>query len=113
LAIILGAVLQEPMAEITLNPTFETIQGKSGRLVFRRAPSGKTFLIKLADMSNVKWSDAQQRQRQQFKAANEYAKAAMANPEMRAMYEEMAREQNKPPYHLAVSEYFKRLAVGG
>ena len=64
-------------------------------------------------MSNVQWSDAQRTHRQQFRKANDYAKAAMANPEMRAMYEEMAREQNKRPYHLAVSDYFKRLAVGG
>jgi hypothetical protein len=95
------------MAEITLNPMIQTIHGKYGRLVFRRGPRGKTFLIKLADMSNVKWSDAQTRHRQQFKAANEYARAAMANPEMRAMYEEMAREQNRRPYRLAVSDYFK------
>ena len=95
------------MAEITLNPMIQTIHGKSGGLVFRRSPSGKTFLIKLADMSNVNWSDAQQRHRQQFKAANEYAKSAMANPELRAMYAEMAREQNRRPYHLAVSNYFK------
>ena len=101
------------MAEITPNPMIQTIHGKSGGLVFRRSPSGKTFLIKLADMSNVQWSAAQQTQRQRFRKANDYAKAAMANPEMRAMYEEMAREQNKRPYHLAVSDYFKRLAVGG
>jgi hypothetical protein len=95
------------MAEITLNPMIQTIHGKYGGLVFRRGPRGKTFLIKLADMSHVKWSDAQTRHRQQFKAANEYARAAMANPEMRARYEEMAREQNRRPYRLAVSDYFK------
>ena len=95
------------MAEITLHPMLQTIHGRSRGLVFRRTRSGKTFLIKLADMSNVTWSEAQQRQRHEFKAANAYAKAAMADPERRVMYEEMARKQNKRPYHLAVSDYFK------
>jgi len=95
------------MAEITLHPMFQTIQGKSGGLVYRRTPRGKIFLIKRADMSNVTWSDAQQEQRQAFKAANAYARAAMADPERRAMYEELARKQNRRPYHLAVSDYFK------
>ena len=95
------------MAEIILHPMFQTIQGKSGALVYRRTRSGKTFLIKRADMSNVTWSDAQQRQRREFKAANAYAKTAMADPERRAVYEEAARKQNKRPYHLAVSDYFK------
>ena len=98
---------KEPMAEITLHPMFQTIQGKSGGLVYRRTSRGKIFLIKRADMSNVTWSDAQQEQRQAFKAANAYARAAMADPERRAMYEEAARKQNKRPYHLAVSDYFK------
>jgi len=95
------------MAEITFHPMIKTMHGKSGGLVFRRAPSGKTFLIKLADMSNVTWSEAQRRHRQEFKAANAYAREAMADPELRARYEEMARKQNKRPYHLAVSDYFK------
>ena len=95
------------MAEITLNPIIQTIHGKSGRLVYRRTSRGKTFLIKRADMSDVTWSAAQQEQRQQFKAANAYAKAAMADPERRAVYEELARKQNKRPSHLAVSDYFK------
>ena len=98
---------KEPMAEITLHPMFQTIQGKSGGLVYRRTPRGKIFLIKRADMSNVTWSDAQQEQRQAFKAANAYARAAMADPERRGMYEELARKQNRRPYHLAVSDYFK------
>ena len=95
------------MAEITLNPIIQTIHGKSGGLVYRRTPRGKTFLIKRADMSDVTWSAAQQEQRQAFKAANAYAKAAMADPERRARYEELARKHNRRPYHLAVSDYFK------
>jgi|SRR6185436_5127360 len=95
------------MAEIRLSPLIQAVHGKSGSLVYRRSRNGKTWLIKLADMSNVKWSDGQQNHRKQFKAANDYAKAAMADPQIRSVYEEIARGQNRRPYHLAVSDYFK------
>lgn len=58
-------------------------------------------------MSNVQWSAAQQTQRQRFKQANAYAKAAMAEPSASAHYEQRAAAENKRPYHLAVSDYFK------
>src|SRR5262245_20849928 len=95
------------MAQIMLSPIIEAVHGKSGNLVFRRSGNGKTWLIKLADMSNVERSDSQQNHRKQFKAANEYTKAAIADPQVRAIYEDVAREQNQQPYHLAVSDYFK------
>ena len=31
----------------------------------------------------------------------------MADPQVRAIYEDMAREQDWRPYHVAVSDYFK------
>jgi hypothetical protein len=95
------------MAEITPSPIIQALNGKSGNLVFRRSRNGKTWLIKLADMSNVEWSDNQQEHRKQFKAANEYARAAMADPQVRVIYEEIASKQNRQPYRLAVSDYFK------
>ena len=58
-----------------------------GNVVFRRSHTGEMTLIKLADMSNVTWSDAQQAHRQRFKEAVAYAKAAMAEPKVRAVYE--------------------------
>jgi hypothetical protein len=64
-------------------------------------------LIKLADMSRVKWTNAQQAHRQRFKEAVAYAKAAMAVPEVRAAYETLAAEKHKRPFDLAVSDYFK------
>jgi hypothetical protein len=41
-------------------------------------------------MSKVMWSPAQKEQRQRFKQANAYAKAAMADPVARAAYEKRA-----------------------
>ena len=85
----------------------QSAHGKLGNAVFRRSYSGKMTLIKLADMSNVKWSDAQKAQRQRFKQANAYAKAAMADPRAHALYEQKAAALNRRPYQLAISDYFK------
>ncbi|MEP7134308.1 MAG: hypothetical protein ABI904_05195 [Chloroflexota bacterium] len=95
------------MAKVTLHPMLKSIHGKLGNVVFRRSYTGEMSLIKLADMSNVQWSDAQKNQRQRFKAANAYAKAAMAEPAVWAVYERRVAAEHKRPYHLAVSDYFK------
>ena len=95
------------MAKITLHPMVQSAQGKMGNAVFRRSHTGEMTLIKLADMSRVKWSEAQQTHRQRFKEAVAYAKAAIAVPEVRAIYEKSATEQHKRPFDLAVSDYFK------
>ena len=78
-----------------------------GSLVFRKLPNGETTMIKRADMSDVEWSAAQIEQRRRMKEANRYARKAMANPRVRAIYEKMAKKQHRQPYNLARSDYFK------
>jgi hypothetical protein len=58
-------------------------------------------------MSAVEWSPAQQAHRQRFKAAIAYAKAAMADPHVSAIYTKLAAAQNKRAFQIAVSDYFK------
>ena len=95
------------MAKVILNPMVQSVHGKLGGYVFRRSYRGKMTFIKLADMSNVQWIPSQQTHRQRFKAANDYAKAAMADPITRAHYGQLAAAQGKRAYHLAVSDYFQ------
>ena len=95
------------MAKVTLNPMIEEITGKLGNYVFRRAPSGKLILGKAPDMSRVKWSKAQKENRQHFKKAVAYSKAAMAEPNVRAHYQKEATEKGKRPYDLAVSDFLR------
>jgi hypothetical protein len=95
------------MAKVTLSPMIKEIHGRVGDTVFRRSHTGEMTLIKLADMSNVKWSKAQEEHRQRFKEAVAYAKAAMAAPKVRARYEKLAAKQHKRPFDMAVSDYFK------
>ena len=95
------------MAKITLSPMFQEIRGRLGDYVFRRTHTGEVILSKVPDMSMVKWSKAQKAHRQRFKKAVAYAKAAMAEPKVRVVYEKMAAKMNKRPFDMAVSDYFK------
>lgn len=95
------------MAKIILNPIIQQAQGKLGNIVFRRSHTGEISITKVPDMSKVKWSKAQKAHRQRFKQAVAYAKAAMAEPKVRARYEKAAAKKSKRPFDLAVSDYFK------
>lgn len=95
------------MPKVKLNPVIDELRGKTGNLVFRRSPNGDIHLIKRADMSKVKWSDAQKASHLRFKDANIYAKAAMADPKVRARYEKIAAKAGRKAYFVAISDYLK------
>ena len=59
-------------------------------------------------MSRVKWSPAQVAHRERIAEASAYAKAALSNPEIRAIYEQMSMEMkgNKRPYDMALKHYY-------
>jgi hypothetical protein len=95
------------MPKVKLNPIFEEIRGQVGNnLVLRRTYEGNLSLMKKPDMSKVEWSEAQAAHRQRFKEAVAYAHAAMADPRVRAIYEQASAEKRKRAFHLAISDYF-------
>jgi hypothetical protein len=95
------------MAKVKLNPSLVEMRGKIGNMVYRRTASGKIITTKCPDMSNVEWSPAQIAQRERLKQANAYARAAMADPRVRAIYEKTAKKKKRQPFRLAVSDYLK------
>jgi hypothetical protein len=95
------------MAKVELHPLFKEFRGALGDMVFRVTPGGKTYVSQRPDMSNVKWSEAQKAHRQRFKEASAYARAALADPDVRAVYEKRATEENRAPYRVALSDYLK------
>ena len=95
------------MVKVKLNSMLTEAHGKFGDFVLRRSHTGETILSKIPDMSKVQWSEAQQAHRQRFKEAVAYAKAAIADPQIRVQYEKSAAEQHKRPFDLAISDYFK------
>ena len=95
------------MAKGTLAPPFKSFRGRPAGLVFCVYPNGETIVSKYPDMSNVTWSPAQEEHRQRFKRAIAYAKAAMTDPDVQAIYEKRAAEKDNRPFQMAVSDYFK------
>lgn len=95
------------MAKITLNPIIMRLQGRMGSVVYRRSHGGSQTMVKAPDMSKVQWSEAQKEHRRRFKQAVAYAKAAMADPDVRPVYEELAAKRGKRPFDMAVSDYFQ------
>jgi hypothetical protein len=95
------------MAKVILNPLIKELRGALGDIVYRTSPNGTVFISKRPDMSKVKWSKAQKAHRERFKEANAYARAAMADPKVRAKYEKRAAKEHRLPYRVALSDYFK------
>jgi hypothetical protein len=95
------------MAKVKLNASLVEMRGKIGSMVYRRTGTGKIITTKCPDMSNVKWSPAQIAQRERIKQATAYAKAAMADPKVRAIYEKIAKKKKRQPFRIAVSDYCK------
>lgn len=95
------------MPRVRFKPGIQQIQGTLYDVVFKLSPQGKPIVTKRPDMSKVVWSKKQKAQRERFGQANEYAKAAMADPDVRAIYEEIAAKEGKRPFAMARSDYFK------
>jgi hypothetical protein len=92
--------------KVTFNKGIQAMRGRLGNLIFRRTYGGKVVVSAAPDMSRVKWSEAQKAHRERFKMAVIRAKAALADPQVRARYEQEAAAQGKRPFDLAVSDYF-------
>ena len=95
------------MPKVRFAVLVEEIQGTMYDVVFKKSPNGKTIVTKRPDMSNVEWSKAQKDHRKRMAKANDYAHAAMADPKVRAMYEKRASKENRQPFRVAVSDYYK------
>jgi hypothetical protein len=92
--------------KVTFDQSIQAMWGRLGNLVFRRSYGGRVVASVSPDMSRVKWSEAQKEHRLRFKRAVAHAKAAMADPQVRARYEGEAAAKGKRPFDLAVSDHF-------
>ena len=95
------------MPKVTLHPTLRSLSGKMGDVVFRtNRKTGTTTMSKVPDMTQVKWTKAQKAQRRRFKEAVAYAKTAMSQPEVWAVYQALAKKKRKRAWDLAVSDHY-------
>ena len=90
--------------KVELNPTVDRFRGKIGGMTYR-VMYGKQTAMKTPDMSKVKWSEAQKANRERFAEAIAYARAAMADPRIRAHYEKIGKKANRQAFRVAVSDF--------
>ena len=95
------------MPKVRFKEMVVEIQGTMYDVVFKKSPGGKMIVTKKPDMSRVRRSKAQKDHRKRMRKANDYAAAAMADPQVRAIYEEIAAKAHRQPYRVAVSDYYK------
>ena len=97
------------MAKVRLNPMLMGISGTMAGFVFRRSNKKQEAIISQRPRkTNSQPSAAQLAQRERFAQAIAYAKAAMADPESRSHYEDLATRA-KTPFAMAVADYIKNI----
>jgi hypothetical protein len=92
------------MPKVKLNPTFDEFRGSVNNLTYRQR-HGKVFASVKPDLSNVQPSEAQIAHQQRFKAAAAYGKTVMADPVVRALYQQAAKERDIPIFALTVADF--------
>jgi hypothetical protein len=90
--------------KVTLTPMFEEARGKLGNVVFREV-RGKTIASREPRFAAPP-SESQAAHRERFKQAVAYGKSALADPEMREMYQAIADSRNVPIFAVTVADFF-------
>lgn len=95
------------MPKVRYKGMVAAMHGTMDDVVYKKTPKGNTIVTKKPDMTKVKWSPAQKAHRKRVRRASEYAKAALADPILRVVYEKRAAKEHGVPYRIAVSDFFK------
>jgi hypothetical protein len=95
------------MAKARLDPLIIGLSGTIGDFVFRRSKNGETIISKRPRKTSTPPTEAQQAQQQRFGEASKYASAALADPVLRAVYEDRAAEEGTSAFAAARKDYFQ------
>jgi hypothetical protein len=93
------------MARIAKNVITSDLQGAIGKQIVFRVRNGKTFASKYPDMSRVKPSKKQLREKGRFAKAVAFAQAIIKDPAKKAAYKV---KKGQSVFNAAVSEYMRR-----
>ena len=94
------------MAKVKIDVDVKEIRRALVGVVCRVSPRGEIVISRRPDMSHVEWSEAQKAHRLRFKEAVAGAKAALAEPGLRALYEARAARARKRAWDIAVADHF-------
>ena len=76
------------------------------KIVVRQYSGRRTVLSAYPDMTNIKPSDNQKKQRLSFKKAQAFAKQYLSDPERKAYYKEKCKPGQRP-HNVLISELLK------
>lgn len=93
------------MARIKKNLITADLQGSIGKQVVFRVRNGKTFASKYPDMSQVKPSRKQLREKSRFAKAVAFAQSIINDPKKKAAYK---TENGQSVFNAAISQYMTR-----
>ena len=96
------------MARATNSVLLHRVRGKIGNQVVVKQYGSKTVLSKYPDMSGVKPSKRQKKQRNSFADAIAYAQAIIRDPVKKAVYNRKAKKKDQDAYHYAIQEFLRR-----
>ena len=99
------------MPTVRFHKIIEGIVGKMGYYIYRRSHNGKISIYENPFLKGlkIKWSRAQKDHRRRIGEASRYASAAVADPDLRPIYVQMAEANNlnpKRPFDMAVKDYY-------
>lgn len=93
---------------ILKNPPDYDFRGHINKKIVVRQYSGRrTVLSAYPDMTNIKPSDNQKKQRMSFKEAQAYASQYLSDPERKAFYREKCKPGQRP-HNVLISELLKK-----
>jgi hypothetical protein len=93
------------MALIKNNDLLTGLGGAIGKQLVVRVRNGKTFVSKYPDMSKVRPSVKQRKEKSRFAKAVSFAKTIITNPAKKAAYKV---KKGQSVYNTAISDYLKQ-----
>jgi hypothetical protein len=97
------------MAKATLNPMFEGVSGAIGDLIFREV-RGRTVISRRPIFAS-ELTENQIQHRERFNQAVAYSRSALADPDLRPMYEAGAKSRNIPLFAAPVADFFNEPVI--
>ena len=98
------------MATVKLNPVVERVRGRIGDLVFKKF-FGSMYVARTPNTDGREPSAAQRAHLEKFRQAAMFGKAAMADPQVRALYAGAAKQRKQPVFSLMIADYFNPPSV--
>jgi hypothetical protein len=101
---------KERMAKVKLAPAVEAIHGHVGAMLFKRWEN-EEIVGKMPDRTGVVPTANQLAQQEKFRLAAIYGKAAIADPETKQLYTDVAKGRGVPVFALMVADFLNASAV--